>query len=114
MINKVVYISIFVMFSILSNGYSQKSSLNLLPSDAKEIISSDLNTEQNSDQKKVATTSFSRKEMLITPKIKDKRKYSERTKYRIYNIIGSICKEKWSSGIMKIFKLPGTSGLTIY
>ena len=33
---------------------------------------------------------------------------------KFYNIIGLVCKEKWSSGIIKIFKLPGTSGLTIY
>ena len=102
------------MFSILNNGYSQKSSLNLLPSGSKEINSGDLKSEQNNNQKKVATTSFSREEMLITPKIKEKRKYSERTKYRVYNIIGLVCKEKWSSGIIKIFKLPGTAGLTIY
>lgn len=114
MTNKVVYISIVVLFSMLSDGYSQKSSLRLLPSGAKEINSYESKTEQISSTKRVATFSFSREEMLITPIRKNRRKYSERKKYQYWNIIGIFCKEKWSPGLMKIFRLPTTSGITIY
>ncbi len=102
------------MFSVLSNGYSQKSSLSLLPSGAKEINSYESETEQHYNTKKVTAMSFSKEELLITPKQKNNRKYSEPEKYKFCNIIGSIYKKKWSLGLMRIFKLPTTSGITIY
>lgn len=112
--NKVLYISAFLMFFILSNGHSQKSNLSLLPSSEIELKLYSMEAETIEKAKTTSRVSFSRDVNKITPDISGKRRSSRSKEHRFCKMIGSVCKKQWSAGLIKLFRLPATADIRIY
>jgi len=111
--NKVVYISIILLLTLLNSGYSQKVSLILLPSGSTEIQTYDIQTEKNVPLEREEEIKYTRETIKLAPEKSKSRKNSRIKEQRICKIIGSFCEKKWSAGIIKLFSLPSTSGIKI-
>lgn len=50
---------------------------------------------------------------MITPDVNGDRKYARKREHRICKMIGSLCKKKWSAGLIKLYKLPASAEIRI-
>ena len=111
MINKVLYITVFILFSFHNCGIAQKSSLSLLPSGGKDINSYASSKDITGEATSAHTVNY--EVYKITPQIKKKGKFSERRVYRLSKILGTICMKNWSRRMIRIFGLPTAQGLKL-
>lgn len=109
---KVLYISTIFLFAILCSGYSQKVSLILLPSGSTEIYTYDVKTDESNPTEQTIS-GYSKEVIQITPKRGQHKNSSQIKKQRLCKIIGSFCTQKWSDGLIKLFRLPSASGITL-
>ncbi|MFC2129316.1 hypothetical protein ACFLQX_00900 [Bacteroidota bacterium] len=112
--NKVLYISVFLLISILNNGYAQKSNLSLLPTSNNELRFHVMDAENIKPDKTSSEARFSNDASLITPDIFRNRRSSIKKEHRLCKMIGSVCKKEWSAGLIKLFSLPTTADIRIY
>ena len=110
---KVVYITIVLLFTVISSGHSQKVSLNLLPSGSTEIHTYDIQTDDIETVKQRSKIAYSEKLIQITPDNSKYRRNSEAKKYSLWSIIEVFYKTKWSDGLIRLFSLPSVTGITL-
>lgn len=111
--NKVLYISIFFLFSILNYGYSQKVSLILLPAGSTETQTEKIYTEKTVSPVDNEEIKYTRDTVQLTPEKNKHRKNSDIKERKGCKIIGSFCLKKWSKGLIKLFSLPSASGIKL-
>ena len=103
---KVLYTSIILLIFSLSEGYSQKSRLNLLPSSESELMQYDMESYELEKSRSISEPGYSDDVNIITPDISRDERSSKKKERRLCKIIGSFCKKEWSAGMIKMFRLP--------